>query len=444
MFRLDTNNPEELLKVLKVDMMLHHLKISSGFRPAHLWAWVDRSHVNSIEYLENSRNKIIDSWTKFKCTGHGAIELGRICNAPEYLKSTNIGLESTRYSSTEVFLKMNVDEYLALMDFVEKQVNSMQRVDQSKTINAITYSSQQPNGAYCLVADYVVCLSTNMGEFSYRLQKYVDINCVCSSYVIVLLEPSSIANNEFNQFMNVQNKDIPDYIPSNIKKNNILVTLEISHIASEQLETKSISVYNMITNLSRNVLPSKFKTVAQYYCSRTNQSSITDLNRCHYENLKANTLTIDEFVDEFNALDNITDTAMNSKQIYTLHTEVDKSQSQIKRIKEECLSLKETMTTLAKDIRDEQSIMKCLSETSTSSLYTDLADTKKCLQHENALLKITVETLGKDLQDAKAQLTEVNTTNIQLKCEIDTMTKIMMSMFKDIAYLKTVAPMIDI
>jgi hypothetical protein len=343
---------------------------------------------------------------------------------------------------------MNVDEYLALMDFVEKQMNLMQRrVDQSKTINASTYSSQQPNGVYCLVADYVVCLSTNVGEFSYRLQKYVDINCVCSSYVTVLLEPSSTANNEFNQFMNVQNKDMPDYIPSNIKKKNLLVTLEISHIASEQLETKSISVYNMITNLSRNVLPSKFKTVAQYYCSRTNQSSITDLNRCHYENLKANTLTIDEFVDEFNALDNITDTAMNSKQIYTLYTEVDKSQSQIKRIKEECLSLKETITTLAKDIRDEQSIMKCLSETSISSLhteYTDLADTKKCLQHENALLKTTVETLDKDLQDAKAQLTEVNAANIQLKCEIDTMTKIMMSMFKDIAYLKTVAPMIDI
>lgn len=124
-FSLQTNDPAELLRVLTVDMMLHHLQISNTFQPSHLWSWIDRSQIYSIAYLDKSYENILNSWTKFKCTGHGAIELGRLINVPEYLFYWNLGLESRRLSHNEIFLKMNVDEYLALVSYVTDKV--MQR-----------------------------------------------------------------------------------------------------------------------------------------------------------------------------------------------------------------------------------------------------------------------------------------------------------------------------
>lgn len=124
-FALQTDDPAELLRVLTVDMMFHHLQISNTFQPSHLWSWIDRSQIYSIAYLDKSYESILNSWTMFKCTGHGAIELGRLMNVPEYLFYWNLGLESRRLSQTEVFLKMNVDEYLALVSFVTDKV--MQR-----------------------------------------------------------------------------------------------------------------------------------------------------------------------------------------------------------------------------------------------------------------------------------------------------------------------------
>lgn len=117
-FSLQTDDPAELLRVLTVDMMFHHLQVSNEFTQSHLWSWVDRSQIYSIDYLEKSYENILNTWTLFKSTGHGAIELGRIVNIPEYLFYINLGLESRRLSKNEVFLKMNVDEYLALVAIV--------------------------------------------------------------------------------------------------------------------------------------------------------------------------------------------------------------------------------------------------------------------------------------------------------------------------------------
>lgn len=114
-FELKSNSLVEMLDVLTVQMMFHHLNISVDFRPKHLWSWVDRSQITSHDYLCKSFDMIIDSWTKFKCTGHGAIELGTIKNIPLLFPQNMLGLESTMLSSTDVFLKMNVDEYLSLV-----------------------------------------------------------------------------------------------------------------------------------------------------------------------------------------------------------------------------------------------------------------------------------------------------------------------------------------
>lgn len=116
-----------LLNILTIDMMFHHLQISRGFQPQYLWKWVDHSKVYSREYLETVRDKIADSWIKFKCTGHGAIELGEI-TIPSLLNNYNFGLESRR-SGNIVFLKMNYDEYSALIQYLQKKVNIVKTID---------------------------------------------------------------------------------------------------------------------------------------------------------------------------------------------------------------------------------------------------------------------------------------------------------------------------
>lgn len=121
-FALQTKEPAELLRVLTVDMMLHHLQISNTLSPSHMWSWIDRSQIYSIDYLDKSYENILNTWTRLKSTRHGAIELGRLINVPEYLFYTNLGLESRRLSHNEVLLKMNVDEYLALVAIVTDKV----------------------------------------------------------------------------------------------------------------------------------------------------------------------------------------------------------------------------------------------------------------------------------------------------------------------------------
>jgi hypothetical protein len=121
-FSLQTEDPAELLRVLTVDMMLHHLQISNKLSPSHLWSWIDRSQIYSIDYLDKSYENILNTWTRYKSTGYGAIELGCLVNVPEYLYNTNLGLESRRLSQNEVLLKMNVNEYLALVAIVTDKV----------------------------------------------------------------------------------------------------------------------------------------------------------------------------------------------------------------------------------------------------------------------------------------------------------------------------------
>lgn len=132
-FEMKTSNLDEMLDILTTKMMLHHLNISCGFRPQHLWTWVDRSQITSQNYLYKSFDMILDSWTKFKCTGHGAIELGIIKNIPTSFPRNMFGLESRMISSNNVFLKMNIDEYLNLVSFITTNlynISSLQYIKQ--------------------------------------------------------------------------------------------------------------------------------------------------------------------------------------------------------------------------------------------------------------------------------------------------------------------------
>lgn len=145
---MKTATLEEMLDILTIKMMLHHLKISGNFHPQHLWSWVDRNQVCSTEYLRKSFDNIIDSWTKFKCTGHGAIELGTIQNIPTSFPRDIFGLESTMLSTNDVFLKMNVDEFLNLVTYITTNLYNISSLQYIKRMqlnenNLHTISSKQ-------------------------------------------------------------------------------------------------------------------------------------------------------------------------------------------------------------------------------------------------------------------------------------------------------------
>lgn len=160
-FVLETATPAEMLYILTTEMMLHHLYISCNFCPQPLWSWVDRSQVNSKEYLYNSYDMIMDSWEKFKCTGHGAIELGTLKNSPTSFPKKLLGLESRIVSEHELFLKMNIDEYLQLVSHYTMIVYGMSslsyfnkvKVEQATNIDTNRYSptNTEPVQDKCMI-----------------------------------------------------------------------------------------------------------------------------------------------------------------------------------------------------------------------------------------------------------------------------------------------------
>jgi hypothetical protein len=123
-FKLETNDIKKLLRILTVDMMFQLLSLTSNC--LKFWKWIDRSQISSKDYLYKSYDMIIDSWTKFKCTGHGAIELGTVKNISGLsLEQRLFGLESKILSQNEVFLKMNIDEYLELVSHLTIKVHGV-------------------------------------------------------------------------------------------------------------------------------------------------------------------------------------------------------------------------------------------------------------------------------------------------------------------------------
>lgn len=159
MFELKSDNLEEMLDVLTVQMMLHHLNISEGFRPKHLWNWIDRNQITSREYLYKSFDMIIDSWTKFKCTGHGAIELGIIKNIPTSFPRDIFGLESRMLTPNDVFLKMNVDEYLNIVSRITMTLYNISSLQYVKQLQM-----KQSNIPFALNKQYTLSNNTEQNE----------------------------------------------------------------------------------------------------------------------------------------------------------------------------------------------------------------------------------------------------------------------------------------
>lgn len=118
---------EEALEFLEKDVILRMLSLSKEFRPAYLWAWVNhtKADVNDVVYMMQVKEQLYDTWRNFQETGHGAIELG-IFHYPNSLAYAPFGQESWYTSAKNtVFLKMNIDEYFALIAYVKAIINNV-------------------------------------------------------------------------------------------------------------------------------------------------------------------------------------------------------------------------------------------------------------------------------------------------------------------------------
>lgn len=272
---------------------------------------------------------------------------------------------------------------------------------------------QQPSAMYCLVADYFVTMKIDcIGDTcSFRLQKYIDVSGLRNPHICishdsaVSLRRNALSNVIINPYM-IEYRE--HHIIHKLVKEGILVGLEISNITGigTNLKTSDMSVHDMLRHTMRYIKPSMYVNVEQYYCSRHNQPSINDSNRKYYEEFKAKTITITEFLDEFNNAGNknINSIHENNERIVMLSRELDNTKS----------TLKETTEALAKDVEEKEQNNKEL----IASVYIDLEDT---------MVKLQLATQE----------------NLELKREVDTLKQAMVTMMKDIAYLKTVSPMIS-
>jgi hypothetical protein len=137
---------KEALSFLQVDVLLRMLRISGEFLPQNLWTWVNHSKADGgdVLYLEEVKEQIYDSWRAFKITGHGAIELGTF-QYPTTLKNAPFGMESWDLSyGSSVFLKMNIDEYLNLIDFIDNIISGDNLTTSSPTSPPTSKSSPSP------------------------------------------------------------------------------------------------------------------------------------------------------------------------------------------------------------------------------------------------------------------------------------------------------------
>jgi hypothetical protein len=257
---------------------------------------------------------------------------------------------------------------------------------------------------YALVADYIVVFETTSCGGSYRLQKYIDISGLCEPVINVSHDTPFYDCRSLIHLIN------PFYVRhyKSIVKDNKLVTLETPFINNgsgchmAKADFKEFQVTNMlILDKPLYVLPSSYTNVSQ-----------SKENRVSYEECTKNTITMAEFIDQFNnaghnSLDKLNKT---NQQIDTLQYELDKAREQMKELKEQ-------NTLLLSSIRNAEEI-ESSQQTMISSLYNYLEDTK-------------------------AQLNRVTDEKCHLKSEVDTLVQCMANILKDVAYLKTVSPMID-
>ena len=117
---------QQVLTFLQVDALFELLAGSKGFIPQYLWTWVkyDQVIAKNTTYLDEVRNKLYDSWREFKNVGgHGAIQVCKLVY-PKSLTNAPFGLESwSVVEGSIVYLKINIDEYFALVQYVANLVN---------------------------------------------------------------------------------------------------------------------------------------------------------------------------------------------------------------------------------------------------------------------------------------------------------------------------------
>ena len=222
-FTLQTDDLSELLHILTVKMMFHHLHISSQFQPKHLWTWIDRNKISSTEYLYKSYDLIIDSWTKFKCTGHGAIELGTLRHLPNHLIEQQIfGLESRIISHHEVFLKMNVDEYLNLVSYLTTNIHGVSSLTYLKSLHKVEQ------------AQYFVIQGIQRKEFE----------------TIV---------NDVKELKSCVNVRIPTHQNRIEELENDVVQLK--HLSDDSLQKKLVDFNNIVSSMKKEIVELKQKFV---------------------------------------------------------------------------------------------------------------------------------------------------------------------------------------
>lgn len=277
---------------------------------------------------------------------------------------------------------------------------------------------------YSLVADYFVKFEYKYSiSGSYRLQKYIDVSGICEP-VINVSQDSSIfdcRNNCLSDSLNPLYVHCDNSCYKLIVKDNKLVTLLtplINGYSDAIIENiKKIEVTNQLTKDNRlYVLPSSCTNVAQYHLAHLPPNYIQESkeNRARYEECIKNTLTMDEFLDQFN---NAGHNSLENFKKRNEHIHIDTLQYELKKAQEHIKELKEQNTLLVSAIRNAEEI-ESSQQTMISSLYNDIEDTK-------------------------AQLNRVTDEKRHLKSEVDTLVQCMANILKDVAYLKTVSPMID-
>ena len=130
-------------------------------RPVHLWTWVNMSRATDLEYFDQARDNITAAFSAFG----GSAELGTLDPIPPFLQTADFGIESWRLGSTSVFLKQNLQEYMAFL--------TMLRFHALLDVNAAWPSCEggSRNGTICTVGcspGYVGGLTTtcNRGSWS--------------------------------------------------------------------------------------------------------------------------------------------------------------------------------------------------------------------------------------------------------------------------------------
>lgn len=248
-----------------------------------------------------------------------------------------------------------------------------------------------PSRMYALVADFFVSVGVNVRTCRYRLQKYIDTTGIQEPYIKVCRDSSIPTVNNLLDGRNCKGEgmtctlgsgrfhddnEVNGHMYYHLVQNNSLV-----HVVPRFLRgvEKSISIVNMLTRKEQEIIPERFGDNFEHaFIARHNRGDngeyaikLKDQQQTWYEELKQKTITLTQFLEEFNNAGN--------KEL-------------------------------------------------------DLIEEKAC----------ALADVQRDLEVTKVQLDIVTVENSELKCELAKMQESIASMMKDIAYLKNVAPMIDL